>query len=82
MSRTGVSFQLNNPYSTTNGRQFGESGLSIIDNYNKTKNNGYNINEFLQYRAKLGKAGRTITIGGNIRYNNREYQRNSWSNTA
>ncbi|MBQ5595934.1 MAG: outer membrane beta-barrel protein, partial [Rikenellaceae bacterium] len=82
MSRTGVSFQLNNPYSTTNGRQFGESGLSIIDNYNKTKNNGYNINEFLQYRAKLGKAGRTITVGGNIRYNNRENQRNSWSNTA
>ena len=82
MSRTGVSFQLNNPYSTTIGRQFGERGLSSIDNYNKTKNNGYNINEFLQYRAKLGKAGRTITVGGNIRYNNREYQRNSWSNTA
>lgn len=82
MSRTGVSFQLNNPFSTTNGQQWGQSGLSIIDNYSKTKNHGYNISEFLQYRAKLGKNGRTLTIGGNVRYNNREYQRNSWSNTA
>ncbi|MBQ7791016.1 MAG: TonB-dependent receptor [Rikenellaceae bacterium] len=82
MSRTGVSFQLNNPFSTTNGQQWGQSGLSIIDNYSKTKNHGYNISEFLQYRAKLGKDGRTLTIGGNVRYNNREYQRNSWSNTA
>ena len=82
MSRTGFSFQLNNPYSTTNGQQFGESGLSIIDNYTKTKNRGYNISEFLQYRAKLGKAGRTITVSGNVRYNDREYHRNSWSNTA
>ena len=82
MSRTGFSFQLNNPYSTTNGMQWGESGLSIIDNYSKTRNHGYNISESLQYRAKLGKAGRTLTLGGNIRYNNREYERNSWSNTA
>lgn len=82
MSRTGFSFQLNNPYSTTNGRQFGESGLSIIDNYNKTRNHGFNFNEFLQYRAKLGKAGRTITIDGNISYRDRVYERDSWSNTA
>ena len=82
VSRTGFSFQLNNPYSTTNGRQFGESGLSIIDNYNKTHNHGFNVNEFLQYRAKLGKAGRTITIDGNIRYRDRVYERDSWSNTA
>ncbi len=82
MSRTGFSFQLNNPYSTTNGRQFGQSGLSIIDNYNKTHNHGFNVNEFLQYRAKLGKAGRTITIDGNVRYRDRVYERDSWSNTA
>ena len=82
MSRTGFSFQLNNPYSTTNGRQFGESGLSIIDNYNNTNNHGFNFNEFLQYRAKLGKAGRTITIGGNVSYRDRVYERDSWSNTA
>lgn len=82
MSRTGFSFQLNNPYSTTNGRQFGESGLSIIDNYNKTRNHGFNLNEFLQYRAKLGKAGRTITLDGRISYRDRVYERDSWSNTA
>lgn len=82
MSRTGFSFQQNNPFSTTNGLQWGQSGLSLIDNYNKTRNHGYNVNEFLQYRAKLGKAGRTITIDGNFRYRDRVYERNSWSNTA
>ncbi len=82
MSRTGVSFQLNNPLSTTNGVQYGESGYSIIDNYGKTRNHGYNLNEFLQYRAKLGKAGRTITVDGNAQYNNRDYTRRSYSNTA
>lgn len=82
MSRTGFSFQQNNPYSTTNGMQWGESGLSLIDNYNKTRNHGYNVSEFLQYRAKLGKAGRTITLDGNFRYRDRVYERNSWSNTA
>ena len=82
MSRTGFSFQQNNPYSTTNGLQWGQSGLSLIDNYNKTRNHGYNVSEFLQYRVKLGKAGRTITLDGNIRYRDRVYERNSWSNTA
>ncbi len=82
MSRTGFSFQQNNPYSTTNGRQWGESGLSLIDNYNKTRNHGFNFNEFLQYRAKLGKAGRTITLDGSVRYRDRVYERDSWSNTA
>ena len=82
MSRTGFSFQQNNPYSTTNGLQWGQSGLSLIDNYNKTRNHGYNVSEVLQYRVKLGKAGRTITLDGNIRYRDRVYERNSWSNTA
>lgn len=82
MSRTGLSLQTNNPLSTTNGVQYGQSGYSIIDDYAKTRNRGYNVNEFLQYRAKLGKAGRTITVDGNIRYNNRDYTSRSYSNTA
>ena len=82
MSRTGFSFQSNDPFSTTNGSQWGESGYSVIDNYSTSSNSGYNIREFLQYRAKLGKDGRTITIDGNVNYGNRENEANSWSNTA
>ena len=82
MSRTGASFQLNNPYSTTNGVQYGESGYSIIDNYNKTRNHGYNLNQFLQYRLRMGKPGRTLTVDGTIRYNNRDYVKRSYSNIA
>lgn len=33
MIRPGLSFQSNDPFSTTYGRQFGESGYSIIDNF-------------------------------------------------
>ena len=82
MSRTGISFQSNNPLSTTLGSQWGESGFSRIDNYSTSKNHGYNLREFLQYRAKLGKDGRTITIDGNINYGNRNNTSDNWSNTA
>ena len=82
MSRTGFSYQSNDPFSTTNGSQWGESGYSIIDNYSNSLRNGYNLREFLQYRAKLGKDGRTITIDGNVNYGNRKNNVDSWSNTA
>ncbi len=82
MSRTGVSFQSNTPFSRTFGRQWGESGYSIIDNYSKGNRNGYNIREFLQYRAKLGKDGRTITVDGNFNYRSNDNSTNSYSNSA
>ena len=82
MSRTGFSFQSNNPLSTTNGSQWGESGYSRIDNYSTNKRHGYNVREFLQYRAKLGKDGRTITIDGNVNYGSNRNNADNWSNTA
>ncbi len=82
MSRTGVSFQSNDPFSRTFGRQWGESGYSIIDNYSRGDRGGYNIREFLQYRAKLGKDGRTITVDGSFNYRSQDNTSNSYSNSA
>ena len=82
MSRTGFSFQSNDPFSSTYGHQWGQSGYSVIDNQSTSSNSGYNLREFLQYRAKLGKDGRTITIDGNINYGNRKNNSDSWSNYA
>ena len=82
MSRTGFSFQSNDPLSTTFGSQWGQSGYSVIDNRSKGSRDGYNLREFLQYRVKLGKNGRTMTVDGNINYGNRRNNTDSWSNTA
>lgn len=70
MSRTSFSYQGNDPVSSTFGTQTGESGYNIIDNASTGRNRGYNISEGLIYRARLGKAGRTLTLDGNINYFN------------
>ena len=59
MSRTSFSFQGNNPESTTAGYQFGQSGLLYQFDRTIREGRGYNFSEFLQYRVKLGKPGRT-----------------------
>ena len=78
MSRTNFSFQGNTPYSTTEGRQWGESGVNLIDNFSEGNSKAFRFSEFLQYRVKLGKPGRTITVDGNIRYRNTP---TSWTNS-
>ncbi|MDE6858208.1 MAG: outer membrane beta-barrel family protein, partial [Alistipes sp.] len=82
MSRTGFSYQANDPLSRTFGRQWGESGYSVIDNYSLGDRAGFNIREFLQYRAKLGKDGRTITVDGSFRYSDNRNTSDSYSNRA
>jgi len=82
MSRTGFSYQANDPLSRTFGRQWGQSGYSIIDNYSGGDRAGFYLREFLQYRAKLGKDGRTITVDGNINYSDNDNTSDSWSNRA
>jgi hypothetical protein len=85
MSRTNLSFQGNNPYSQQYGELKGESaddmGLNYKELYNRSEgeSNAYRFSEFLQYRVKLGKPGRTITLDG--RYATRQTP-NSWSNNA
>ena len=82
MSRTGFSYQSNSPYSSSTGYQFGESGLLYNEDYGKTNSHGWNFNEFLQYRVRLGKAGRTMTVDGNFRYSDNTSKRNISSNDA
>ena len=54
MIRPGLSFQSNDPFSTTYGRQFGESGYSVIDNFEDAFRNGYSVNTSASYRVRLG----------------------------
>ena len=72
MSRTWFSFQGNDPESWKWGSQWGDSGYSQIWEKSNSERSGFNVSEFLQYRAKLGKAGRTITLDGNFRYHDNE----------
>lgn len=82
MIRPGISFQTNDPFSHTTGEQRGESGYTLIDNFSDAFRNGYNIRTSAVYRAKLGKAGRTITVDGFLNYRNRSRKQNSYSNIA
>ena len=84
MSRTNLSFQGNNPYKQEYGELSGESaelmGLpyEVLHNGSNGKSNAFRFSEFLQYRVKLGKPGRTITVDG--RYSTRQTP-DSWTNS-
>ena len=82
MSRTGLSFQNYDPYSITNGHQWGESGYRVVRNFSDGDRTGLNLNQYLSYRTKLGKTGRTLTLDGNVRYRNNEGDTDSYSNQA
>ena len=70
MSRTNLSFQGNDPFSQSYGEQWGETaegkGLpyEILYNGSQSSSRALRFSEFLQYRVKLGKDGRTITVDG------------------
>lgn len=85
MIRPSFSYQSNDPYSLTQGWQYGApisggSGYSRTDNYNDGLRYGYNIRTSAVYRAKLGKTGRTITVDGNVSYSDNRNNSNSYSN--
>lgn len=80
MIRPGLSFQSNDPFSTTYGRQFGESGYSIIDNFEDAFRNGYSVNTSAIYRVRLGKPGRTLTVDGFFNYFDSQNKQNSHTN--
>ena len=91
MSRTNFSFQSNDPYSQQYGELMGESadkkGLPFDIIYNGTDGSSYSrglrFSEFLQYRVKLGKDGRTITVDGRFSMRNTPKSvTNSYSNLA
>ncbi len=80
MVRPGFSFQSNDPWSMTDGWQYGQSGYSRTDNFSDALSRGYNLRTFIIYRAKLGKDGRTLTLNGNIRHSDNRNDSDSWSN--
>lgn len=82
MSRTNFSYQSNDPWSRTDGNQWGESGYSTLFTEQDATSSAYNIREFLQYRAKLGKAGRTLTLDAYVNYSDKKNRTSNWSNLA
>ena len=82
MSRTNFSLQSYDPFSETNGKQFGNAINNLIRNQSKGDNGGYNLSEFLQYRLLLGKKGRFITVDGRINYRDNDNDSRSYSNQA
>lgn len=75
------SYQSNAPWSISNGWQWGEKGYSLISNFNNGDNKGYNLGTRATYRMRLGKAGRTLTLGGSFRYSDHEKNALTSSNT-
>ena len=94
MSRTGFSYQQNNPWSKTEGYTPGENedaeeleeskhqSLAYANSYSWSKMQAFNFNEFLMFRAKLGKPGRTLSVSGRISYQNNERDQKTAANDA
>lgn len=80
MIRPGFSYQSNDPWSTTDGWQLGQSGYSRTDNFSDGLRHGYNMRTNAVYRAKLGKDGRTVTLNGSVNYSDNTNNSNSYSN--
>ena len=82
MSRTSFSYQGNNPYSETEGYQYGQSGL--LYQYDQTNRQAYGMNfrEFLQYRVKIAKPGRTLTVDASFNYRDNRNSRKLISNES
>ncbi|MDO5497747.1 MAG: outer membrane beta-barrel protein [Alistipes sp.] len=75
MSRTSLSFQGFDRFSTTGGRQWGATEqdiINLVDSKNQGGSDGLRFNEFLQYRVLLGKPGRLLTVDGRVNYRSRE----------
>ena len=82
MSRTSFSFQGYNPYSTTEGYQYGQSGLLYQYDQSTRNSRGIRASEFLQYRVKIAKPGRTLTVDASINYRDNNSRRQLVSNES
>ena len=80
MSRTSLSYQGNDSHPETKGFQYGESGLLYQYDNKENRRYGFNFSEFLQYRLKIGKPGRTVTIDGRFNYRDNHSNRKLTSN--
>ncbi len=82
MSRTNVSYQGYDSNTSTEGYKFGNSGLSYSNDGNSNRYYGVNVSEFLQYRLKIGKPGRTMTLDGRFNYRDNHSNRYTSANDA
>lgn len=94
MSRTALSYQGNNPQTEKLGFTNGDTdlidplldvphqGLSYLENYSKNKSRGLYFSQFLQYRIKLGKPGRTLSVDGSFNVYSASSKRRLRSNNA
>lgn len=82
MSRTSFSFQGYNPYSTTEGYQYGQSGLLYQYDQSTRNSRGIRASEFLQYLVKIAKPGRTLTVDASINYRDNNSRRQLVSNES
>ena len=84
MSRTNFSFQGNDSENQKYGELVGETPADknlpyeILKSGSESGSRAFRFLEFLQYRVKLGKAGRTITVDGRFAMRNTI---DSWSNS-
>lgn len=84
MSRTNFSFQGNDSENQRYGELEGETPAEkmlpyeILQSGSETGSRAFRFSEFLQYRVKLGKPGRTITVDGRFAVRNTI---DSWSNS-
>ena len=82
MSRTGLTYQNNDSYEISGGHQWGESGYRVIDDFRDGNGSGLNLHQYLSYRLKLGKDGRTLTLDGDFTYRDSRNDTYSHSNLA
>lgn len=79
MNRFNISYQGHWPTSVTEGYTNGDTelevpegaahqGLQYIGSGKNNRMQGVNLNEMLQYRVRLGKPGRTLTVDSKITY--------------
>ncbi len=80
--RHNTSIQDNDPYSTTTGSQYGESGYTILNSMSDNLRSGYYTNTGLSYIARLGKVGRTLSLNGGLTINDYDNTTRSYSNGA
>ncbi|MFI3264514.1 MAG: outer membrane beta-barrel protein [Rikenellaceae bacterium] len=80
--RQSASFQYNDAESATVGSMWGESGYSLLDSYSLGDKGGYNSSTSLSYVSRLGKAGRTITVNGNLSLREQDNISYNYSNGA
>ncbi len=80
--RQSFSYQDNNPYSVTNGAQWGESGYSVVRNKSNSERGGYNSSSGLSFFQRLNKPGRYVSVNGNFSVRDMTNQKRNYSNGA